>query len=73
VELHISPTECHKHSGVARYLIFKICFELDLKELCQLSLDFQKLPSRFDVYYRISLLSVQEIQKDRTTNLLTEL
>lgn len=73
VELHISPFECHKHSGVVQYLIFKIYFELDLKELCQLSLDVQKLPSWFDVYYQIELLSVQEIQKDCTTNLLTEL
>lgn len=48
-------------------------FELDLKELYQLSLDFQKLPSQFDVYYQIWLLSVQEIQKHHTTNLLTEL
>lgn len=64
---------CHEHSGVVCDLIFKIDFELDLKELYQLSLDFQKLPSRFDVYYQIELLSVQEIQKARTTNLLTEL
>lgn len=51
--LRISPFECHKHSGVVHYLIFKIYFELNLKELCQLSLDVQKLPSWFDVYYQI--------------------
>lgn len=73
VELPLSPTECHKRSGVAHYLIFKTYFELDLKEFYQLSLDFQKLPFWFDVYHQIYLLSVQEIQKDRTTNLLTEL
>lgn len=73
MELPISPIECHEHSGVVCYLIFRFYFELDLKELCQLSLGFQKLPAWFDVYYQIYLLSVQEIQKARATNLLTEL
>lgn len=53
VELPLSPTECHKRSGVAHYLIFKTYFELDLKEFYQLSLDFQKLPFWFDVYHQI--------------------